>query len=305
VKYILSHIASFNRGRYSFVSARSAVFVLFSLLLLLPLSFGGCTVAEQSKTITAFCGAASKPAMEEAAKAFTEKSGIPVYLNFGGSGTVLSQMKISREGDLYIPGSPDYMVIAERDGVVNRGTARIIAYLVPAIVVQAGNPKKIKELSDLANPGIKIGIGNPETVCVGLYAIEILERSNLLEAVGRNIVTYAESCERCATLVALKSVDAILGWDVFPAWNPGTMDAVYLKPEQIPRIAYIPVAVSSFSKDTESAKRFMDFLVSSDGRRIFSKWGYISVENEARKFAPNATIGGEYKLPANYKPLVK
>lgn len=60
--------------------------------------------------ITASVGAVSKPAMEEAAKAFEQRTGIKVYLTFGGSGAILSQMKLSREGDLYIPGSPDYSV---------------------------------------------------------------------------------------------------------------------------------------------------------------------------------------------------
>lgn len=64
--------------------------------------------------ISAFCGAASKPAMEEAAEIFEEKTGIKVDLHFSGSGTTLSQTKISRRGDLYIPGTPDYMVRTER-----------------------------------------------------------------------------------------------------------------------------------------------------------------------------------------------
>jgi len=303
VNYTLSKRAPSKERRFSFVPIFPKLIVSVLVVLLVFVSFVSCT--QQEKAITAFCGSASKPAIEEAAQAFTQKTGMKVYLNFGGSGTVLSQMKIAKEGDLYIPGSPDYMVIAERDRVVDAGTAKIIAYLVPAIIVQPGNPKNIRTLSDLANRGVKVGIGNPESVCVGLYAFEILERSNLLEAVGKNVVTYAESCDKTATLIALKSVDAIIGWDVFPTWNPGTMDAVFLKPEQIPRLAHIPVAVSTFSRDRENARKFMDFLVSTEGKKIFTKWGYSSTENEARKFAPNAQIGGEYKLPPNYRPLPK
>ena len=303
MNYTLSERAPSEKRRFSFAPIFPKLIVSVLVVLLVFVSFVSCT--QQEKAITAFCGSASKPAIEEAAQAFTQKTGMKVYLNFGGSGTVLSQMKIAKEGDLYIPGSPDYMVIAERDRVVDAGTAKIIAYLVPAIIVQPGNPKNIRTLSDLANPGVKVGIGNPESVCVGLYAFEILERSNLLEAVGKNVVTYAESCDKTATLIALKSVDAIIGWDVFPTWNPGTMDAVFLKPEQIPRLAHIPVAVSQFSRDRENARKFMDFLVSTEGKKIFTKWGYSSTENEARKFAPNAQIGGEYKLPPNYRPLPK
>jgi molybdate transport system substrate-binding protein len=246
--------------------------------------------------ITAFCGAASKPAMEEAAEIFEEKTGIKVDLHFSGSGTMLSQMKISRRGDLYIPGTPDYMVKAERDGVVDSKTIKIISYLVIAIDVQHGNPKDIRTLSDLARPGIRVGIGNPETVCVGLYAVEVLERNGLLNEVRRNIVTHAPSCSATASLLVMKKVDAVIGWRVFSRWNPDKIDTVLLKPNEVPRLAYIPAAISTYSKNKEKAQRFIDFLTSPEGQKIFAKWGYIATEEEARKFAPNAEIGGEYRL---------
>jgi molybdate transport system substrate-binding protein len=280
---------------------KKAIFIMLGILLLTAV--GACADGK-SKTITAFCGSASKPAMEEAAGAFEEETGIKVYLNFSGSGTMLSQMKVSQSGDLYIPGSPDYMVMAVNDGVADPDSVKIISYLVPAILVQEGNPKNIQKLADLARPGIEVGIGNPEAVCVGLYAYEILEYNNLLAEVEPNIVTHAKSCSDTATLVALKSVDAILGWRVFASWHD-TIDVVYLEPQQIPRLAYVPGAVSTFAEDRESAREFLDFLVSPRGQEIFKKWGYISTESEAREFAPDAQIGGEYQLPADYKPLIK
>ena len=258
----------------------------------------GCA-GEETKSITIFCGSASKPAMEEAAQLFEEETGIKVYLNFSGSGTMLAQMKVSESGDLYIPGSPDYMAMAEKDGVVEPDTVVIISYLVPAILVPAGNPLNIRELTDLSSPGVEIGIGNPEAVCVGLYAYEILEYNDLLEPVKPNIVTHAESCSKTATLVALKSVDAIIGWRVFSEWHD-TIDVVYLEPEQIPRLSYIPGAISTYAEDKESAGKFLEFLTSTRGQDIFKKHGYLATEEEARKFAPYAEIGGEYQLPENY-----
>jgi len=280
---------------------KKAIFLFMGVLLLGMV--GACAEAE-TKTITAFCGSASKPAMEEAAVAFEQETGIRVYLNFSGSGTMLSQMKVSQSGDLYIPGSPDYMVMAENDGVVDPDSVKIITFLVPAVLVPEGNPAGIQKLADLARPGIEVGIGNPEAVCVGLYAYEILEYNNLLSEVVPNIVTHAESCSKTATLVALKSVDAILGWRVFDSWHD-TIDVIYLEPPQIPRLAYVPGAVSTFAEDSESAAKFLDFLISPKGQGIFQKWGYISTESEAREFAPDAQIGGEYRLPADYKPLIE
>ncbi|MCJ7768974.1 MAG: molybdate ABC transporter substrate-binding protein [Dehalococcoidales bacterium] len=284
---------------------KKLIFILFLAGLLIAISFSGCSGGSDN-SITVFAGSASRPAMEEAARAFEEETGIKVYLTFGGSGTMLSQLKIAREGDLYIPGSPDYMLKAESEGVIYPDSVVKITYLVPAILVQKGNSKNIQSLADLAQPGIEFAIGAPETVCVGLYAYEILEYNGLIDAVKEagTIVTHAESCSKLASLVVLKSVDAILGWRVFSEWHPDSIDIVYMQPEQLTRLAYIPGAVLTFTQDRESAQRFLDFLVSAEGQQIFNKRGYIATEDEARQYAPDAEIGGEYRLPDSYEPLV-
>ncbi len=296
------------------------LFLALLSCILLIISLAGCssqtvssntpsTSAKTSplsgKEISVFAGSASKPALDEAADAFEKQTGVKVFLTYGGSGTVLSQMELSRSGDLYIPGSPDYLVKSESKKITDPASTKIVAYLIPAINVQPGNPQNIQSLSDLAKPGIKVGIGNPTTVCVGLYAVEILERNNLLTDVYKNIVTQAASCDNTATLISLKSVDAVMGWSVFQAWDPKNIQTVFLKPEQISRIAYIPAALSTFVKEKEAASAFIDFLVSPTGQDIFRKWGYDVTEAEARKYAPNAEIGGEYQLPDSYKALTK
>lgn len=282
----------------AFKSRRTVIsFVLVSISLFLP--FAGCGV-KQTKSITAYVGSASKPPMDEAAQVFESQVGVKVYLNYGGSGTMLSQMKLSKSGDVYIPGSSDFMAAAVRDNLIRPQSEQIVAYLIPVIAVQTGNPKNIRSLSDLAKPGIKVAIGNPEAVCLGLYAVELLQCNGLLSDVSKNIVTYAESCEKLATLLSLKAVDAVIGWDVFGKWSPESIEVIYLRPEQLPRIGYIPAAVSTYSTNVESAQKFTDFLVSKTAQDIFRKWGYIVTEDEAKKYAPKAEIGGEVKINPSY-----
>ncbi len=282
------------------------------LIGLLMTSFVACsqqaTISDavrtrNNKELTVFAGAASKPPLDAAAAAYTQKTGIKVFITYGGSGSVLSQMKLSRTGDIYIPGSPDFMVRAEEDGQVIAGTSKIIAYLVPSINVPTGNPRNILTLMDLARPDIKIAIGNPVSVCVGTYAIELLDYNYLLEKVHPQIVTHADSCDRVATLIALKSVDAVMGWDVFHSWNPDLIDTIYLQPAQLPRLAYIPAALSTYTRDKETAQNFIDFLASAEGNTIFRKWGYHVTEADVRQYAPQAKIGGEYPLPRAYQEL--
>lgn len=74
--------------------------------------------AQAAERLLIYAGAASKPPTEEAAKAYEEKTGVKVDVIFGGSGYVLSQMKLAKQGDLYFPGSSDYMDKAKREGDV-------------------------------------------------------------------------------------------------------------------------------------------------------------------------------------------
>jgi molybdate transport system substrate-binding protein len=258
-----------------------------------------------SNRLLIFAGAASKPATEEAVKIFQEKTGIPVDVIFGGSGFVLSQMKLTRKGDLYFPGSSDFMEIAKKDSFVFPETEKTIVYLLPAINVQNGDPKRIHSLKDLTKDGIRVAIANPEMVCVGTYAVEIIEK-NLSpiekEKFKKNLVNYTESCEKTANAISLKAVDAVLGWRVFHYWDPKRIETIYLKPEEVSRIGYIPIAISKFTQDKILAQRFIDFLLSSQGKNIFRKYHYLMDIQEALRFTrPDTPIGGEYILPKEWR----
>jgi len=253
------------------------------------------------RSLELFIGAASKPATEEAAKAFEDKTGCRMLLHFGGSGAMLSQMKLTRRGDLYFPGSSDFMELAKREKLVVPETEKSVVYLIPAINVPADNPKKIEKLEDLAKRGVRVGIARPDTVCVGLYAVMVLTHNKLVEQVKPNIVTHAESCEKTAQLVALGTVDAVLGWRVFQYWNPEKIKTIMLPPEQIPRIGYIPIAQSVFCRQPEVAQAFIGFLLSKEGQAIFRKWNYLASVEEARKFTlPDCPVGGEWPLPKGW-----
>lgn len=265
---------------------------------------GGATVDRPfaGQTLEIFVGSASKPPTEAAARAFERKTGAKVEAHFGGSGRMLSEIKLAGRGDVYFPGSSDYMEIAKREGLVFPETERRIVYLVPAINVQKGNPKQIRSVADLARPGVRVGIARPDTVCVGLYAVEVLESLDLAEQVRPNIVTHAESCAKTAQLVSLGTVDAILGWDVFQHWDPDKIETVYLPREQVTRIGYIPAAVAKTTRNRALAEAFIDFLASDEGRALYDKWHYLTTLEQARQYAtPDTPVGGEWTLPDRWK----
>jgi molybdate transport system substrate-binding protein len=272
------------------------VFIAFIVIAFL---LTGVVRAEERLLI--FAGAASKPPTEEVAKLFREKYGVKVETVFGGSGYVLSQMILGKMGDLYFPGSSDFMEIAKRKGVVFPETEKYVVYLVNAINVQKGNPKNIKTLKDLTKPGLKVAIANPEGVCVGTYAVEIIEKNFTEEEkqqFRKNLINYTGSCEKTATAISLKAADAVIGWRVFEYWDPERIETIPLKQEELSRIGYIPIAISKFTKNMGLAQKFIDFLDTEEAKSVYRKYKYFMTPEEAKSWiGVEKPIGGEYKVP--------
>lgn len=274
------------------------------VILLIGLSFICSSNSYAEDRLVVFAGAASKPPTEEAAKAFEKRHGVKIDVTFGGSGYVLSQMMLGRKGDIYFPGSSDYMELAKKKEVVFPETEKEVVYLVNAINVQKGNPKNIRSLKDLTRPGLKVAIATPETVCVGAYAVEIVEKNFTPEetaAFKKNLVNYTESCEKTATAISLKLADAVIGWSVFEHWDTERIETVPLRPSELVRVGYIPIAVSRFTKDRALAQKFIDFVLSEEGKAIFRKYHYFMATDEAFSWlGEKKPVGGEYVVPAEW-----
>jgi molybdate transport system substrate-binding protein len=213
-------------------------------------------------------------------------------------------MKLAKTGDIYFPGSSDFMEKAKTEGLVYSETERIPLYLVTSINVQKGNPKNIHTLKDLLKPGLRLAIANPENVCVGTYAVEVVEK-NLSPAeraqFRKNLVNYTESCDKTATVVAMKSVDAVIGWEVFQYWNPEEIETIDLKPAEIVRVGYIPIAISKYSQNTALAQQFIDFIMGDEARSIFKKYRYFTSPEEAFEYIGEVKpVGGVYNLPKEW-----
>lgn len=281
------------------------ILMLLIALVLVLAALSGCSKKDDG-TLTIFAGTVSKLPLEEVAKSFEGIKGIKVNINFGSSGKLLSEMQLTKEGDIFLPGSSDWVEVAKEKDLLDASTEKEIVYFVPSINVQKGNPKNIQDLQDLLRPGIKIGIANPETVAMGAYAVEIAEKNfsqQEKKTFRKNIATYFESAERTANALSLKAIDATIGWSVLEYWDEKRIETVKLKPKEIARFGYLPIAVSKYAKNPEAAHAFVDFVISKESLSVFEKYHYFLTVDEAIEFAglqKKIPVGGWYSVPKEW-----
>lgn len=237
-------------------------------------SLAGATPVVSRTPLMVFAGAASKPALEQCARLYQQRTGQKIEITFAGSGTVLAQVVQEHIGDLYIPGSNDYMDKAEKKGAVIPRTRKVIAYLVPAILVPKGNPKNIRGLADLARPGLRVVIGQKGAVCLGDAAEDILKKAGLADKVRPRIVSYAMSCEDVQNALLMGEADVIIGWDCMARQHRTKIDLIPIPKQYLASIYNIPGAVITWSKNKPAAQAFLNWLTGPSGRWIFKSHGY-------------------------------
>lgn len=251
-------------------------------------SSAGNAAADEPTEVLVFAGSASKPVLEAAAERIEKELGIRLLLNLGGSGSMLSQLELGHRGDIYLPGSHDYIERAVARHVVDPTSRVDFAYLVPALLVQTGNPLRIHTLADLERPDVRAAIAEPRTVCVGAYAEAVLERAGLADKLMPRL-GRARSCAGLANLLALGNVDAIIGWRVFAAWYPDRLEIVPLPPPLVTHVAAVPGAVTTFAAHPEAARRVLAWLAGREGRALWRAHRYLVTWQEALALAPEAT----------------
>ena len=66
-----------------------------------------------------YCAAGMRYPMEEIASQYEREFGVNVQLQYGGSNTLLSQIKVADTGDLYLAGDASYIQQAVDAGLMN------------------------------------------------------------------------------------------------------------------------------------------------------------------------------------------
>ena len=102
-----------------------------------------------------FAAASLREAFEAAAPAFTKKTGIAVTFSFGGSDTLVTQIKQGAPADVFASANEAQMKIAADAGLLD-APARTFARNHLVVIVPKANPAKIEALADLAKAGVKV-----------------------------------------------------------------------------------------------------------------------------------------------------
>ncbi len=236
---------------------------------------GGCAEegAERPRLLL-YAGAGVRPPVAELAELFGEERGVVVECDYAGAEVLLSRIKLTRRGDLYMPGDVHYVEQAKEEGLID--SSRTACYFVPVILVRKGNPQGVETLADMLRPGLKLGLGNPEACAIGRKTDAIFEKNGIsLSDVERNVVFRALTVNELGIHITAGKIDAAVVWDAVAHYYADRAEVVPI-PAEGNVISTVPVAVLSFSEQKDLAREFVELVTSERGVEVFLKHGYTT-----------------------------
>ena len=241
---------------------------LILILLLCPL-----TLLAQSLRVAVAANA--QFVMEQLKTAFQKKTGIAVESIVNSSGKLTTQIQQGAPYDVFLSADMDYPQRLYTDGLT---TAAPVVYAYGSLVLwTAGDLPVSADLSVLSNPAVRhVAIANPATAPYGKAAVGFLKAKKLLDQLQPKIV-YGESIAQVNQYIL--SGAAEVGF---------TAKSVVLDPGlakrghwvDVPTTGYSPIAqgvvVLKRTTQAKAAGQFLQFLRSSEARRILQQFGYRS-----------------------------
>ena len=155
------------------------------------------------------------------------------------------------------------------------------------VIFPKDNPAGIKELKDLAKPGLKLDLAAKE-VPVGQYSLDYLDKAlkdpafgaSFKEDVLKNVVSYEDNVKAVLTKVSLGEADAGIVYlsDISQdaAGKVGQLEI----PVALNVIATYPIGPISDSMAPDLAKAFISLVLSPDGQKVLEKYNFIPADQK-------------------------
>lgn len=235
--------------------------------------------AEQKLTV--FAAASLTDAFNEIGDKFKQQNpGATFEFNYAGSQQLRTQLEQGAAADLFASANTKEMNAAIQSGLVVSGTQKTFVRNRLALIVPKDNPGAITDLKGLAKPGLKIVLAAPG-VPVGGYTLIALDKMNadfgatFSQTVLANVVSQEDNVKQVVAKVQLGEADAGIVYtsDITPQVAD---ELIRLDiPDKYNVLATYPIAVLKGARQADLAAKFMDYVLSSDGQAILTKWGFI------------------------------
>ncbi len=218
-----------------------------------------------------FCAASNRAVMEAIRADYQAEFNREVQVNYGPSQGLLSQIEVSKAGDLYLPADDSYLKIAKEKGLIEEVLP--VAKQQAVIAVKKGNPKSIKSFDDLLRDDVRVVQASPEATAIGKVSRNLLSKAKLWEKLDKATAAYRGTVTEVANDIQVGAADAGI---VYDAVLHTYTDLEFVEiPELKQGASPIAVGVVGGTRQPQAALHFARYLSAIDrGLKRYTEYGF-------------------------------
>jgi molybdate transport system substrate-binding protein len=226
--------------------------------------------------ITVSAAVSLRETLDEVANGWQKSSGIKVQINYGASGTLMTQIEAGAPVDVFISAGPEQVDRLIQKSLADAATRRVVAGNRLVLIAPPDSRQPPERFTDLADKRFAhIAIGQPQAVPAGMYAMQVF-KSLAIDAAVQNRLVFGANVRQVLDYVQHGDADAgvVYKTDALAAGTQvkvvATADAAWHEP-----IVY-PGIVLKGSSAAPSAIKFLDALRAPESAAIFRAHGFLA-----------------------------
>ncbi len=241
------------------------------------------------------------PAFEQSWEAETGRDLI-IESVFGPSGTLAGQINLGAPADVVLLSNEQHVNWLKVGRQVPRDAVPVVVSRTPMVIVtRPGNPARIADFDDLAQPGLCLLHADPRSSGAGDWAVLAVYGSALLEsgdqaeaqaqleAIWDNVVMLAPSARAALTLFELGAGDALITYEQEArlAETRGVPLAIIIPPRTIVAEHVVTLVDTNLTPPKRAAAQaLIDYLLSQAGQQAFVDYHLRPVEGSFSEAFP-------------------
>lgn len=248
--------------------------------LLFPLPAAMAETNREKVEILVSAAASLEPALSAAREIIAQI--VPearLSFNFAASGVLQHQIEAGGPVDIFLSAAAEQMDALERQEWIVAGS-RITLFRSQLALVAPLDSKFPRSVKDLVRPLVRfVAIGDPATVPAGRYAMQVLEKENIVSALAAKQVR-GSSVRQVVQFVESGNADAGFVYATDARNSKKLRIVEELDPSRHSPIVYQAARIRA-SRHPETAQKVLNGLLCPEVQKHFSKLGFLLEKSNA------------------------
>ena len=202
---------------------------------------------------------------------FEARTGIHPVFSFASTAQLTQQIENSAPFDVIAAADTEHVAQLDREHLLVAGSRATYATGRLALWIPPKSQATVNRIEELTSPAVRvIAVAKPELAPYGQATVETLHRLGLWDKVASKIV-YAENISMAKQYGSSNNADAVFTAYSLVVHEGGTVIPVE-ETLHAPLTQDLGIVANSSHRD--SARRFVDFVMSDTGRSVLRSYGY-------------------------------